>query len=407
MEGQIENLIMDTIDIFTSIRCTSTERTTQLERLERGLGHFLSKGKTSALEFENTIRNLGSSLDKLFAVLLGHVRVFALNSSKGLSSASCTELSLCLSLLQVLSLLNADAQRSLSSKPSIDILLEVIQMSVLTTKPTDLQPVVAADALDALLCAVAGSSVAIRRLENIKGLECIVRVLRRKGVDPAVSLSPEHVRLTDVNSDLLPEKDTQVEDSKEVSDDEDDGMLLDDNIISRPINKAIQNIGQVPYSPKSPLKKHKSSYSMDRTRRSSSKLRYTSFANTPAEVSDIHKVKHTRSQSDIRNENIPPVPPVPEFRQQSSQLPLPLPKTPEKKRIIPSSQLSQSSQTPQGGRTPRTPRTPKLNGEVRIPPPNSLDNTRTVEEKKAILSNWLGNVDALVRGMQDAGVWTN
>ncbi|EIM22599.1 hypothetical protein WALSEDRAFT_68055 [Wallemia mellicola CBS 633.66] len=403
MEGQIENLIMDTIDIFTSIRCTSTERTTQLERLERGLGHFLSKGKTSALDFENTIRNLGSSLDKLFAVLLGHVRVFALNSSKGLSSASCTELSLCLSLLQVLSLLNADAQRSLSSKPSIDILLEVIQMSVLTTKPTDLQPVVAADALDALLCAVAGSSVAIRRLENIKGLECIVRVLRRKGVDPAVRVKSLEL----LYFYLLPEKDTQVEDNKEVSDDEDDGMLLDDNIISRPINKAIQNIGQVPYSPKSPLKKHKSSYSMDRTRRSSSKLRYTSFANTPAEVSDIHKVKHTRSQSDIRNENIPPVPPVPEFRQQSSQLPLPLPKTPEKKRIIPSSQLSQSSQTPQGGRTPRTPRTPKLNGEVRIPPPNSLDNTRTVEEKKAILSNWLGNVDALVRGMQDAGVWTN
>lgn len=124
-----------------------------------------------------------------------------MNSSKGLSSASSTELSLCLSLLQVLSLLNADAQLSLSSKPTIDvsipgfnlelvkklqILLEVIQMSVLTTKPTDLQPVVAADALDALLCAVAGSSVAIRRLENIKGLECIVRVLRRKGVDPAV-----------------------------------------------------------------------------------------------------------------------------------------------------------------------------------------------------------------------------
>lgn len=31
--------------------------------------------------------------------------------------------------------------------------------------------------------------------------------------------------------------------------------------------------------------------------------------------------------------------------------------------------------------------------------------TRSTEEKKALLSNWLGNVDALVEGVQRAGVW--
>ena len=31
--------------------------------------------------------------------------------------------------------------------------------------------------------------------------------------------------------------------------------------------------------------------------------------------------------------------------------------------------------------------------------------TRTIEEKKALLSTWLGNVDALVEGVQRAGVW--
>lgn len=51
---------------------------------------------------------------------------------------------------------------------------------------TEDMALVAADVLDAMLCVIAGSTSAIRTLEHLKGLECIVRVLRRKGVDPAV-----------------------------------------------------------------------------------------------------------------------------------------------------------------------------------------------------------------------------
>ncbi|TIA88949.1 hypothetical protein E3P81_03195 [Wallemia ichthyophaga] len=378
---------------FLEGKSTSSTRTAQLIALERNLASLVVKGKASEAEFERRMRGMRCLLEKL---LISHLRAF----TRDIPAESSTEISITLSILQGLSLLNGQCKRGLSTTAAMEILFELLNVSVVGSHSVD-TTLVAADVLDALLCVIAGSTTAIRTLEHLRGLECIVRVLRRKGVDAAVRVKSLEL----LYFYLLPEK-------SETGEKQDD----------QPINKAIEHISDVPYSPKSPLKKHKSSYSIDAGRRPS-RLRYISYgggggvtggssgsgsADEGREGRENRRKlapTHTRSHSDLKvggrmekMEDIPPVPPIPMAHNDSLQVTQqqqPLPKTPEKKRSVPSSRMG----TPVSGQAqaqgPRTPRTPRVNGEVRIPPPTTQDSTRSVDEKKIILGNWLGNVDAL------------
>ena len=296
--------------------------------------------------------------------LINHLRIFVC-TYKEIPQESLEEISLSLSLLQILSLISYDCKNTLCLKSSIEILLELLGSTILSPRvtPTDLPPIVAGDTLDTILCIIVGSPSATRTLEYCRGLEYIVRVLRRKGVEPTV-------RYVFISKKCL--KKRQLIGIRRVKSLELLYFyLLPEESTIRVNNNQISKVKDLEYSPKSPIKKHKSSINIHH----SSRLRHLSYNNNENENIQF-KLKHAKSQSDL-----------------GVGFPGNVPKTPEKLKPDNNQNLL------------RTPKTPKSYNEVKIPEPIRKDNTRSVVEKKTILSNWLGNVDALVRGMEEAGVW--
>ncbi|ORY34625.1 cell division control protein 14, SIN component-domain-containing protein [Naematelia encephala] len=118
------------------------------------------------------------------------------------------------------------------------------------------------------------------------------------------------------------------------------------------------------------------------------------------------KIRHSRTQSHLTAlTNSMPPPPVPPIPKEIDGL-----RTPSKARRafpaeltkgLPPSASSPHLSSPLGP-AKRMPSNPLVN---RGKPMEPVKATKTVEEKKALLGNWLGNVDALVQSVEKVSMW--
>ncbi|KIY70385.1 hypothetical protein CYLTODRAFT_419855 [Cylindrobasidium torrendii FP15055 ss-10] len=401
----IRGIIQDALDDILSPRSSLSTVTFAFRRLERTLADYV-RGDAEKLELfvalQHTFEcNVPSRLTHWITQATQKLEAAALAADPNheLLTQLPRQLTVALSILQGIAMLHEPTKVFLGRKYPIEVMIDLLlasrHISPITTPtksktPESVLPLTSV-VLDALLCILVDAPAALRVFEECKGVQAIVKILKRAG-------TPREVRMKCLEFlyfYLLDEDTAELE------------LSFEEPSTPRPNAPPSRGPSKKLFPNATPSRpSRQASYSS-----SSNSSRSTSTGSVSS-VSSLSSPPASTATSPTKTSFVsPPCSPPPaqsrvnrslrmlkevDFVPQSPMRPSALKPGPNASRRVPSSQNNMAP-------TQAAPRLASPFGSDASPKPRGL--TRSTEEKKEFLGTLMGNVDALVEGVRKAGIW--
>ncbi|KAG8936169.1 hypothetical protein FRC02_004197 [Tulasnella sp. 418] len=461
----IRTAVVDALDDLCSSRSSLARRSRALNALERLLAELCTSQERQRLmlflELQNGFEcNVASRLLASLAMCLPAMQELISSTSQQEESSSdptslITHAQQSLSILQGIALIHPASKEFLGRKFSIHLLLDLLAIarhapsteslsassssisssSSLTAGASSL----ASSVLDTLLCILVDSPAALRVFEESNGVENVVKTLKRAGLARDIRMKC----LEFLYFYLLPEDGSPPPNLRSAST---PGPFKMNSAVTSSLSRSVPSS---PINPSFQIPRNENSKPKPKMEIQTGLTPSSSRAATPPTPSktaaqfgmlqnDVDYVPLSPKKSQVARLGVgtPGKPRLPgssgiatpgSQSQSSTRLLFPsfAPSTPSRKTQTPRSTIKRMDPTDVHSRVPtnvfeettnrprrdssKSTRSVKRMDEESTSTPRSTVHVkgriRSTEEKKELLGTWLGNVDALVEGVQKAGVW--